>query len=117
MLHAAEGDHGSAATHEVATESHEQEVGEMDAVESHVEEGDHGMSEEEHLEHALTQAKNRPWAAIYIAMIFFYSYQFVPLFIIVFKEPLLRVGRQYCLELWKAFLPIYYQVLLSYYYF
>lgn len=40
----------------------------------HAEEGDHnehGMSEEEHLEHALTQAKNRPWAAIYIAMIFF----------------------------------------------
>ena len=113
MLHAAEGDHGSATTHEVAAESHEQEVGEMHeeethvdveeegehteagaeeihevaveasheveehkedlhtVTESHVEEGDHGMSEEEHLEHALTQAKNRPWAAIYIAMIFF----------------------------------------------
>ena len=41
---------------------------------SHSEDGDqdtHGVSEEEHLEHALTQAQNRPWAAVYIAMIFF----------------------------------------------
>jgi len=28
-------------------------------------------SEESHLEHALTQAQNRPWAAVYISMIFF----------------------------------------------
>ncbi len=31
----------------------------------------HGMSEEEHLEHELTFAKNRPWTAIYVAMLFF----------------------------------------------
>lgn len=31
----------------------------------------HGVSEEEHLEHQLTFAKNRPWTAIYTAMLFF----------------------------------------------
>jgi len=58
--------------HETVVEEHEEEL--HTVVETHTEGGDHdehGMSEEEHLEHALTQAQNRPWAAIYIAMIFF----------------------------------------------
>lgn len=38
---------------------------------THADEEAHGASEEEHLEHVLMQAQNRPWAAIYVAMLFF----------------------------------------------
>ncbi|MDJ0645098.1 MAG: quinol:cytochrome C oxidoreductase [Flavobacteriaceae bacterium] len=61
--------HSKEGTHE--EEGHTKE--DAHASTGHGEEhGDgHGMSEEAHLEHELTFAKNRPWTAIYVAMLFF----------------------------------------------
>tara|TARA_R110002073_G_scaffold40547_5_gene115239 strand:- start:388889 stop:390391 length:1503 start_codon:yes stop_codon:yes gene_type:complete len=67
-IHEDEASHEATAAKEHATE--ETHV----VADTHAQEGNdeaHGMSEEAHLEHALTQAKNRPWAAVYIALIFF----------------------------------------------
>ena len=66
MLHQAEDSHGvttveSADDHQV---SDEHAVAEVDSEDLHA-------SEEAHLEHALMQAQNRPWAAVYISLIFF----------------------------------------------
>ncbi|MDX5584456.1 MAG: quinol:cytochrome C oxidoreductase [Aureibaculum sp.] len=65
MMQHAEDSHGE--TPDSATADHE--VNNEHAVEADTL-NEHG-SEEEHLEHALTQAQNRPWAAVYISMIFF----------------------------------------------
>ena len=54
-------DHATETSHEVASSEHKSEA---DSDESHAD-------EEAHLEHALTQAQNRPWAATYVAMLFF----------------------------------------------
>ncbi len=65
MMQHAEDSHGE--TPDDATADHEvknEHAIEADAL------NEHG-SEEAHLEHALTQAQNRPWAAVYISMIFF----------------------------------------------
>jgi len=58
--HGATTEHATTTGHEAATSEHGTEP------DTH-----HGVSEEAHLEHALTQAQNRPWAAVYVAMIFF----------------------------------------------
>ncbi|MBT8385748.1 MAG: quinol:cytochrome C oxidoreductase, partial [Bacteroidia bacterium] len=63
MAHA--GDHGNSADHDVQSEK----SGSEDADASHAVSGDSHdahADEEAHLEHALTQAQNRPWAAVYI---------------------------------------------------
>jgi len=65
MIQHAEDTHGE--TPDDATADHE--VNNEHAIESDAQ-NEHG-SEEAHLEHALTQAQNRPWAAVYISMIFF----------------------------------------------
>ena len=59
-------DHAGDGAHGVSESDDHVEEGHGDA------HGDgHGMSEEEHLEHELTFAQNRPWTAIYVAMLFF----------------------------------------------
>ena len=65
MMQHAEDSHGE--TPDDASTDHE--VNNEHSVESDAQ-SEHG-SEEAHLEHALTQAQNRPWAAVYISMIFF----------------------------------------------
>lgn len=70
MMAHAEDDHGTSTEHDVQSEN----SGGKDADASHTASSDSHdahADEEAHLEHALTQAQNRPWAAIYIAMIFF----------------------------------------------
>ena len=70
--------HENEAKEAAHADDHKQEMSEavkagmMNAHSSDGHGGDsHGVSEEEHLEHALVQAQNRPWAAIYVAMLFF----------------------------------------------
>lgn len=65
MMQQGEDTHGE--TPDNATADHE--VNNEHAVEADAQ-NEHG-SEEAHLEHALMQAQNRPWAAVYISMIFF----------------------------------------------
>ena len=65
MMQHGEDTHGE--TPDNATADHE--VNNEHAVEADAQ-NEHG-SEEAHLEHALMQAQNRPWAAVYISMIFF----------------------------------------------
>lgn len=65
MMQHAEDTHG--ATLEEVSASHEVK----DAHGSELSTQDEHASEEAHLEHVLTQAQNRPWAAVYISMIFF----------------------------------------------
>jgi len=54
MMQHAEETHGETTEHEAEADTHDA----------------HG-DEEAHLEHVLTQAQNRPWAATYVAMLFF----------------------------------------------
>jgi len=65
MMQHADDTHGE--TPDSATADHE--VNNEHSVEADAQ-NEHG-SEEAHLEHALMQAQNRPWAAVYISMIFF----------------------------------------------
>ena len=65
MMQHAEDSHGE--TPDSATADHE--VNNEHAIEADAQ-NEHG-SEEAHLEHVLMQAQNRPWAAVYISMIFF----------------------------------------------
>jgi hypothetical protein len=55
-----------------AEDSHEGAVAEHTAATTHEDAGENTHANEEaHLEHALTQAKNRPWAATYVSLIYF----------------------------------------------
>ncbi len=65
MMQHAEDSHGE--TPDSATADHE--VNNEHAIEADAQ-NEHG-SEEAHLEHVLMQTQNRPWAAVYISMIFF----------------------------------------------
>lgn len=62
MMQHAEDMHGTTTEH--ATTNHE-------TTEEHTINSNSHADEEAHLEHALTQAQNRPWAAMYVAMLFF----------------------------------------------
>ena len=63
MLHA-ESTHGAATEHAVTNHEATSEHSVKESSNSHI-------SEQAHLKHALTQAKNRPWASAYVAMIYF----------------------------------------------
>jgi hypothetical protein len=63
MMQHADDTHGSSTEHDT-TENHVATTDEHTAKADTDEEADH-------LEHALTQAQNRPWAAVYVSMIFF----------------------------------------------
>jgi len=66
MMHQAEDSHGST----LAESADEHQVSDQHAV-TEVDSQDSHASEEAHLEHTLMQAQNRPWAAVYISLIFF----------------------------------------------
>ena len=66
MMQHAEDTHGATTEH-VADTNHEVVIEHKTEADTHDAHGD----EEAHLEHVLTQAQNRPWAATYVAMIFF----------------------------------------------
>ncbi len=69
MMHHAEDTHGATIKHAADT-SHEAE-NEHKVEDEHTTDTHDAHAEEHHLEHVLMQAQNRPWAAIYTAMIFF----------------------------------------------
>jgi hypothetical protein len=76
QAHGEESHDAGAATHDTGVDDHATTETHATPEDAHAEEGSHddeahGMSEEEHLEHALMQAQNRPWTAIYVAMLFF----------------------------------------------
>ncbi len=82
MLHAEDGHGAATATHSTVAEGHDTDAGHANKEytkealhttngDAHGSEEAHGVSEAEHMQHSLDQAKNRPWAAIYIAMLFF----------------------------------------------
>ncbi len=82
MLHAEDGHGAATAEHSAVADGHDTDAGHANkehtkealhtiSGDAHGNEDSHGVSEEEHLQHSLDQAKNRPWAAIYIAMLFF----------------------------------------------
>jgi len=66
MMQHAEDAHGTTTEHAPATghEVTDEHTAEAETQNEHAD-------EEAHLEHALTQAQNRPWAAVYVSMIFF----------------------------------------------
>ncbi len=57
-------EHATASTHEAVTNEHKAEG-------EHTTDTHDAHAAEHHLEHMLMQAQNRPWAAMYVAMIFF----------------------------------------------